>query len=150
MNSTIEEFVYQLLTTECGEVTLYIVYATFSIHHAIYIISFILRNLMLTNVVCLWYNTGGSVWQGLVRYATKKKKSSRCIFHSCRASAAGVLPLQGRTASTLSPYNFTTNTGTNIKTQIQIQLQIQIQVHLFQPCRVLLPSSSLTRHRFGL
>ena len=47
----------------------------------------------------------GSVWWGLVRYATeeKKKKSSRCIFNSCRASAAGVLPLQGRTTSKLSP-----------------------------------------------
>ena len=59
----------------------------------------------------------GSVWQGVgVRYATKKKKSSRCIFCSCRASAAGVLPLQGRTASTLSPYKFTTNTNTNVNT----------------------------------
>ena len=58
----------------------------------------------------------GSVWWGLLRYATeeKKKKSSRCIFNPCRASAAGVLPLQGRTTSKLSPYKFTTNTETNI------------------------------------
>ena len=68
----------------------------------------------------MWYIhgmvRGGKVWQGVVRYATKKKKSSRCIFCPCRASAAGVLPLQGRTASTLSPYKFTTNTNTNVNT----------------------------------
>ena len=64
----------------------------------------------------------GSVWQGLVRYATKKKKSSRCIFSPCRASAAGVLLLQRRTTSKLSPYKFTTNTDTNIEAQIQIQI----------------------------
>ena len=60
----------------------------------------------------------GSVWWGLVRYATeeKKKKSSRCIFNPCRASAAGVLPLQGRTTSQLSPYKLTTKTDTNVLT----------------------------------
>ena len=66
----------------------------------------------------------GSVWQGLVRYATKKKKSSRCIFCPCRASAAGVLPLQGRTASKLSPYKLITHTDNNVNTNINTNTEI--------------------------